>query len=345
MGPLAQSKAKILPTHTPALFERAVIETAALLQAGEVVAVPTETVYGLAANALDENAVAKLFALKGRPAHNPIIVHAAGLDMAMRCVQNWPPLAGRLAAAFWPGPLTLVLRRAPIIPAAVSAGLDTVGIRWPRHPFIQAVLEACQLPLAAPSANRSNEISPTTAEHVRKGLGDRIELIVDGGPSQVGIESTVLDLGGYPPRLLRPGMIHVEALLAVTGNLITGSSGEGDRPLRSPGLLPRHYAPKSRLLVWSWKNDTELIHKLKSLEVPPKSACVIAHTHIPAPAEFGSVSVIPHDPEAYARAIYAELHRCDENQPELIILESLPEGPDWHALNDRVGRAADSGEF
>ena len=186
--------AEILSTHTPELFQAAVRRAAELLRAGEVVALPTETVYGLAANALDEKAVAKIFQIKGRPANNPIIVHVASVEMAKRCVTNWPANADKLAKAFWPGPLTLVLPRAKEIPDIVTAGGATVGVRWPSHPFIQAVIRECGFPLAAPSANLSSRISPTNAEHVRKQLGGKIPLIVDGGQSQVGIESTVLDL-------------------------------------------------------------------------------------------------------------------------------------------------------
>ena len=190
---------------------------ARLLRAGEVVALPTETVYGLAANALDETAVAKIFQIKGRPANNPIIVHVVGAEMAGRCVRAWPAAAEQLARAFWPGPLTLVLPRAKEIPDLVTAGGPTVGVRWPGHPFIQAVIRECGFPLAAPSANLSSRVSPTNAGHVRQQLGDKISLIVDGGQSQIGIESTVLDLTASPPRVLRPGMIHDESLAAVCG--------------------------------------------------------------------------------------------------------------------------------
>ncbi len=211
--------AEILSTHTSALFAAAVKRATRLLCAGEVVALPTETVYGLAANALDEKAVAKIFQIKGRPAGNPIIVHIASVEMAKRCVTTWPDPAEKMARAFWPGPLTLVLSRAREIPGMVTAGGRTVGVRWPAHPFIQAVIRECGLPLAAPSANLSGCVSPTNAEHVRRQLGDKIPLIVDGGQSQVGIESTVLDLTVSPPQVLRPGMIHIESLAAVMGEV------------------------------------------------------------------------------------------------------------------------------
>src|SRR5271170_8203841 len=179
--------AEILQTHTPELFQKAVQRAADLLRDGQVVALPTETVYGLAANALVETAVAKIFQIKGRPANNPIIVHVAGIEMAKRCAKDFPALAEKLSKSFWPGPLTLVLPRAEKISDVVTAGGETVGIRWPGHPFVQAVICECNFPLAAPSANLSNHVSPTNAEHVRKQLGGKISLIVDGGQSQVGI--------------------------------------------------------------------------------------------------------------------------------------------------------------
>jgi L-threonylcarbamoyladenylate synthase len=332
-------RAEVLPTHTPELFQAAVRRAADLLRAGKVVALPTETVYGLAANALDARAVERIFQVKGRPAHNPIIVHVASVSMAKRCVAGWPVLAGKLARAFWPGPLTLVMPRAMDIPGAITAGGPTVGVRWPSHPFIQAVIRECGFPLAAPSANPSNRISPTNAEHVRKYLGDRVRLIVDGGQAQIGIESTVLDISGAPPRLLRPGMIHEQALLAVTGELAVGA-GESPEVLKSPGMLRKHYAPKARLMVWSWGEEAEL--KMRSAECGVRSerVHVIAHTRIPTGGGWGGVWVIPHDAVAFARAIYATLHECDEAGAEVIVVETLPEGAEWRAIADRLRRAA-----
>ena len=336
-----QAVAEILPTHTPALFEAAVARAAELLRAGELVALPTETVYGLAANALDERAVAKIFQVKGRPANNPVIVHVAGVAMARRCVAAWPAVADKLARAFWPGPLTLVLPRSGLIPDIVTAGQSTVGVRWPSHPLIQAVIRACEFPLAAPSANLSTQVSPTNAQHVLKSMGDRIRLIIDGGQSQVGIESTVLDLTTTPPRVLRPGMIRAESLLAVTGELENRGPGSPTAgPLRSPGLLPRHYAPKAKLVMLSWRDEVELLAQLSACQVPFGKTHVIAHTRIPSDKGLGRVSVIAHDAEAFARAIYGELHRCDEEGAELIAIESLPGGAEWHAIADRLSRAA-----
>ena len=334
----SSQRAEILSTHTPQLFQQAVNRAAELLRAGEVVALPTETVYGLAANALNPKAVARIFEIKGRPAHNPIIVHVASLDLARLCVLEWPQVADRLAKAFWPGPLTLVLPRAPAVPDIVTASGRTVGVRWPSHPFIQAVIRACDFPIAAPSANLSNQLSPTNAEHVRKSLGGRIPLIVDGGQSQVGIESTVVDVSVSPPRLLRPGMIHDEALLAVTGELMSGNESGGI--LKSPGQLPRHYSPRAKLRVLSWRDEPDLHAQISSLKPHPSRVHIIAHSHIPSPQGFAHVSLIPHDPESFARAIYAELHRCDELGADWIIIEALPKSTEWRAIADRLTRAA-----
>jgi L-threonylcarbamoyladenylate synthase len=340
--------AEILPTHTPALFRAAVGRAVELLKQGELVALPTETVYGLAANALDAVAVGKIYQAKGRPAHNPVIVHVASLDMAGRCVAAWPEAATRLARAFWPGPLTLVLPRATEIPDIVTAGGPTVGVRWPGHPFMQEVIRAGGFPLAAPSANRANELSPTCAEHVRKSLGDRVRLIVDGGPCQVGIESTVLDLTETPPRVLRPGMIHEESLRAAAGRGVLGPAStqqldaRAAEPARSPGQLPKHYSPKARLLVLHWHDDADLRRQLARRAGFRDEAmgCVLAHANIPSPEGFARVSVIPHDPEAFARALYAELHRCDELGVAWIVVEALPEGPEWRGIADRLARAS-----
>lgn len=332
-------KTEVLSTHTKALFRAAVNRAVELLRAGEVVALPTETVYGLAANALDARAVARIYEVKGRPAHNPIIVHVASAEMAKRCVKDWPVMAEKLAKAFWPGPLTMVLPRAKEMPDVVTAGGETVGVRWPSHPFIQEVIRACDFPLAAPSANLSNQVSPTNAEHVAKQLAGRIALIVDGGQAQVGIESTVVDLTESPPRLLRPGMIHEQALMAVTRDVTVGF-GDSEEVLKSPGQLAKHYAPKARLVVLKWQNEAELNAQVAALKKKYPEPHVIAHTQIPSQTGFGSVSVIPHDAEAYARALYAELHRCDELGAGLIVVEAPPETSEWRGIADRLKRAS-----
>lgn len=329
-----------LSTHTAELFATAVERAAELLRVGEVVALPTETVYGLAANALDAGAVERIYQVKGRPAHNPIIVHVAGLEMARGCAADWPVQADKLARAFWPGPLTLVLKRAPLIPPVVTAGGETVGIRWPSHPFIQAVIRACGFPLAAPSANLSNRVSPTTAAHVRRQLNGKIPLIVDGGPANIGIESTVLDLTVVPGQVLRPGMVHEESLAAVLGQGEVQRGGVKPGALRSPGQLPRHYSPKARLLVMAWRGEEDLRGQLSQAGAQTGRTWVLSHSRVPAGRDFQGISVIPHDAAAFARALYAELHRCDEAGPEWLVVEQPPAGPEWRGIADRLARAA-----
>jgi len=341
----------VLSTHTAALFAEAVESAAELLRAGELVALPTETVYGLAANAWDAAAVARIYEVKGRPARNPIIVHVAGLELARECVASWPPLADKLAGAFWPGPLTLVLPRSPRVPDVVTAGGPTVGVRWPSHPFIQAVIRACGFPLAAPSANPANQVSPTNAEHVRKDFEGKIPLIVDGGPSQVGLESTVLDLAAAPPAVLRPGMIHAESLLAVMGEKEIGLSALNrtsgpETELRSPGMLRKHYSPRARLVVLHWTDEEDLKRRIaESLasegcaSVSLRQCHVIAHTRLPKGADFGRVASMERDPAAFARDIYAQLHQSDALGARLIIVEAPPPGEDWRGITDRLARA------
>ena len=310
---------------------------------GEVVALPTETVYGLAANALDSRAVERIYAIKGRPAHNPIIVHVADLAMARRFAAVWPAAADKLAAAFWPGPLTLVVDRSRDISDIVSARGSTVGLRWPSHPFMQAVIRECGFPLAAPSANLSNEVSPTNAGHVLQTLNGRIPLIVDGGQAQVGIESTVVDVTLDPPRLLRPGMIHQKFLEAVVGpvggHLMAPLPGESGA-LRSPGQLTRHYSPRAKLIILNWGDEAGLKSRLSGLGVPLDRCHVIAHAHIPLGGGFHGVSVVPHDAEAFGRALYGELHQCDLAGVGWIVVEQCPDGPEWQAIGDRLNRAA-----
>jgi L-threonylcarbamoyladenylate synthase len=355
---------EILRTHAPALFQAAVERAAAVLRAGDVVVLPTETVYGLAANALDARAVAQIYTVKGRPAHNPIIVHVASRALAKRCVAVWPVVVEKLMRAFWPGPLTLVLPKAESIPDIVTAGGPTVGVRWPSHPFIQAVIRACGFPLAAPSANLSNRVSPTTAEHVWKQLGGRVRLIVDGGPSQVGIESTVLDLSSGSPRVLRPGMIHAESLTAAMGKTQTAGVPPRPRPssskpgeprtrdeddsvpaisgqtLRSPGLLPKHYAPQAKVMVLNWRDVGDLKAQISSLRLKPGAVWIVAHSRIPSGEGFAGVSVMPHDAGAFARALYGEWHRCDEAGARIIVMEAPPDLLEWTGIADRLKRAS-----
>lgn len=337
---------RVVQIENRALFENACSEAVRLIKEGQVAALPTETVYGLAANALDSEAVRRIYEAKGRPATNPLIVHVSSLSMAQSCVITWPIEAERLARHFWPGPLTMVLPRARIIPEVVTGGGGTVGVRFPLHPFIRKVIELCEFPLAAPSANRANQLSPTTAEHVRRGLEGKIPLIVDGGPTSVGIESTVLDLTSLSPTVLRAGMISARQMAEVLGIEVKEGSPAppGGEPAKSPGTLQKHYSPRARLMLLGWRSENELMQQAAELQrdtgVALAAMHVLAHDRIPQANPFGRVAIIPHDAEAYARAIYAELHRSDELGAQLILAENVPSGEEWNGIRDRLTRAS-----
>jgi L-threonylcarbamoyladenylate synthase len=332
----------ILRIETPQSFHRSVAQASELLRAGEIVAVPTETVYGLAANALNSAAVRKIYEAKGRPAYNPIIVHVASLSMARQHVRAWPEIADILAAKFWPGPLTLVLPKSDSVPSVVTAGGETVGIRWPLHPFMQELIRECAFPIAAPSANLANQLSPTTGDHVFQSLGGRIPLIVDAGPSSIGLESTVLDLTSIPLRVLRPGMISAEQISDAIGLKVV-AAGRESAILKSPGMLRKHYSPRARLIISAWASDAELEKIARGSGTPLSRIHILAHERIPHSNPYGRVAVIPHDPEAYARALYAELHRSDQLNAALILVEAPPPESHWDAIRDRLRRASGNG--
>lgn len=330
---------EILRTDSPERFARAVQQAAVCLRTGQVVAVPTETVYGLAANAMNPAAVALLFEVKGRPAHNPIIVHVDSTAMARQCVAFWPQEAGLLASRFWPGPLTLVLPRSAMVPDLITAGGPTVGIRFPKHPFMSALIQACGFPLAAPSANLSGQVSPTSAEHVIRGLSGRIPLVIDAGATVVGIESTVVDLVADPPRILRPGMIDVGQLRQVLPRL--DELGLVDREsLRSPGLLTQHYAPRAQLILLDWTSTHDLEQQLNAWCFPWQSVHVIAHTRVPDSSFPGRIVPAPNNAAGFARFLYAALHECDANGARLIVVERPPASPEWRGITDRLQRAS-----
>lgn len=332
--------AAILPTHTPGLFNQAVLQTARLLRSGGVAAVPSETVYGLAANAFSPEAVRGIYRAKGRPSSNPLIVHVATAAMARACAADWPELAETLARHFWPGPLTLVVPKSSKIPDIVSAGGPTVGLRWPSHAFFQSLIRECGFPLAAPSANPSDQLSPTTAEHVMASLGQRIPLIVDAGPCAVGIESTVVDVTGQRPRILRPGIISADQIHQAAGIVADVAMPSPEGPLRSPGQLSRHYSPKARLKVWSWESDAELLDRVIQESIPPERLFVLTHSRVPREPIPAQVSFIPDDPEAFARALYGYLHECDDRGAALVVIEDLPTGSAWDGVRDRLLRAS-----
>lgn len=313
---------------------RALAHAARLLRAGRLVAFPTETVYGLGALATDASAVRKIFTAKGRPQSNPLIVHVADEAAAHQVAAAWPERAARLAARFWPGALTLVLPRAPGIPAIVSAGLSTIAVRVPAHPVAQALLREVGEPIAAPSANRYTAVSPTTAEHVQKSLGGRIDAILDGGATPVGIESTVLDLSGDRPTLLRPGSVLREEIEEVIGAVderegLTAMEGEARS---SPGLSRRHYAPDARVRLL----PPEAIEGfLRNLD---ETAGVLSRFPKPPGVEAAWVQ-LPGDAEGFARQLYGALHSLEDLGVRWVVLEELPPGPEWAGLRDRLARA------
>ena len=291
-----------------------IARAADVIRSGGLVAFPTETVYGLGANALDEFAVKAIFAAKGRPATNPVIVHVADATEITRVAGEWPETAALLSAAFWPGPLTIVVPRHPRIPDSVTAGGPTVALRSPDHPVARALIQASGVPLAAPSANRSTELSPTRAEHVLKGLDGRIAAILDAGPCRAGLESTVVDVTDGV-RVLRPGPITSKMLAAVVGPVGTGRGGEGIA--KSPGLMAKHYSPRTPVVLVA-------------------SAAEAAD----ALGTSGTVLDLGTDPVAAAARLYACLHELDNCRYERIVVVLPPDKPEWAAVRDRLTRAA-----
>lgn len=313
-------------------------DAAALIRAGEVVAIPTETVYGLAANATDPAAVARIYEAKGRPSWNPLIVHLADADALDFVARDVPELARTLAARFWPGPLTLVLRRTAAIPDLVTGGRDTVGVRVPAHAVARAIIRAAGCPVAAPSANRFMEVSPTLAAHVIAGLDGRVPLIVDAGPTSVGIESTVLDLTTTPPTLLRPGGVTRDELLPFTGPLGDPAPVAAQDEVRpSPGMVERHYAPRARLILFSPSLRDAVVNECMEAQARGERVAVVARTfHVPGEAHVR----MPADPSGYAGRLYEMLHDLDTNGITQAWVELPPADAAWEGVLDRLTRAA-----
>lgn len=319
--------------------EAEAIEAAArLVRAGRLVAFPTETVYGLGASALDAAGVAAVFRAKGRPPRNPLIVHVGDAAAARRVTAAWPESAGRLAERFWPGPLTLVLPRGSAVPDAVTGGGDTVAVRAPSHPVARALLAAAQLPIAAPSANRSQRLSPTRAEHVARDLFGRVALILDAGPSPGGMESTVVDLTTVPPRILRPGPILArdlgEEIGAVEGPPVFAA--RRGPPLKGPGMLRRHYAPRTRL---DCAPTGEAATHAAEQAARGLRVALLTIGASPAVDEVRRVQM-PADAVSYAARLYDVLHALDEEGLDRIVAELPPDEDAWAAVRDRLARAS-----
>ncbi len=323
-------------TPTEAEYRQAV----ELLLGGELVALPTETVYGLGADAASPGAVAKIFAAKGRPADHPLIVHLPAANWVERWAMAIPDTAWELMEAFWPGPLTLILKKQPWVPDAVTGGQDTVGLRVPGHPVALELLRRfaaarTQGGIAAPSANRFGRISPTSAQHVREDLDERVRLVLDGGPCQVGIESTIVDLSRGEPVILRPGHIAPSHIAAVLGEA-PGSGGEIGATPRVSGSLAAHYAPVTPMRVVA---SDRLLNLLLAMRHSGRRTAALCHSQPPQAGMPHVWKMLPAEPVGYAHDFYSALRELDRAGVENILVEALPESPEWAAIADRLRRA------
>ncbi|MDP9036951.1 MAG: L-threonylcarbamoyladenylate synthase [Myxococcota bacterium] len=325
----------------------AIAEASRVLGEGGLVGLPTETVYGLAADAFDPRAIARVFAAKGRPANHPLIAHVSDEAQARTLAGRWSNHAARLASAFWPGPLTLVVERARHVPSALTGGGSSVAVRAPSHAVARAVIEALGRPVAAPSANRFQGLSATTAAHVTKSLGDAVDLVLDAGPCEGGIESTVVDTRGDIVRVLRLGALSVCALAALVGHVEASSAVPSPEQGRaSPGMDRRHYAPRARLIL-SPTRDEALRLARSSAEAGVRVAVLARDGG--AAAERDAVAGhapgallrwLPDDPAAYARHLYSALHDLDDAGVSVIVVEDVPAGEPWSAIADRLRRGS-----
>ncbi len=319
---------------------RAVDEAVRVLREGGLVGLPTETVYGLAACALDEAAVARIFEAKGRPRTHPLIAHVLDEDDARRLAALWPHVAHRLATAFWPGPLTLVVARALDVPSAVAGGGDSIAVRAPSHAVARAVLRALGQPIAAPSANRFQGLSPTTAEHVVRELGHRVDLVLDAGPCEAGIESTVVDVRAARCRLLRPGALDLPTLRAIVPDVEQGAEAlHGDQIRPSPGMQARHYAPRARVLIASDRARAEVVAGDLAAQGQRVGLLVLGPTSCRL-SERLEIRQMSSDAAAYAHALFATLHALDEVGVDAVVVESVPGEDAWLGVADRIRRAA-----
>lgn len=321
-------------SHTKS--SNAVLQAARLLRSGGIVAFPSETVYGLGADAENDDAVRRIFTIKGRPADHPLIVHLADLNQIDRWARYVPDTAMRLAERFWPGPLTIILRRSRRVSDLVTGGLDTVGIRVPAHPVAQALLREVGVGVAAPSANRFGRISPTCAGHVRDELGSAPDLILDGGNCQVGLESTIISLVDDRPVLLRPGGISLPELCDTLGREVA-HPGQPKPALRAPGCHASHYAPLTPSFLIS---AAHLSTVFQDSGGAGQRAAILCHSE--TTADLCSTSqclLLPNEPHGYGQALYASLRRLDAEGYDKILIEAVPDTEPWRAVRDRLCRA------
>lgn len=329
--------------NTKRLTEQDVAEAARLLAEGQLVGIPTETVYGLGANGLMPEAVKAIFAAKGRPQDNPLILHVPSDTWLERYCEDIPETAYELTRRFWPGPLTLILKHRDMIPCEVTAGLPTVGMRCPKHPVTQAILEQADVPVAAPSANTSGRPSCTTAEDVLEDMDGKIAAVVDGGPCQVGVESTILDLTCDPPRLLRPGGLTLEALEEVLGRVEVDAAvlrpmGKGEKP-RAPGMKYRHYAPKAQVTVI--KGDPERTAAYIREKMRDKTGILCFDEYVPYFEGQVTVSMGPKDDQSeQARRIFDALRAFDREDVDEILAQYPREDGLGRAVCNRMNKAA-----
>jgi len=315
----------------------AVRRGAEVIRAGGLVAFPTETVYGLGADALSAAAVARIFEAKERPRGNPLIVHVSGLDALEGVAARVPTRAWDIAARFWPGPLTLVLPRAGVVPLITTGGLETVAVRAPAHPVARALIEASGRPIAAPSANRSGRPSPTRAEHVLEDLDGRIEMILDGGPTPLGVESTVLDMTTDPPTMLRPGGVTLEQLEGCLGRVGVLAGDDEEAAGRSPGLRYRHYAPRAQVILIEVGTGEKAVTPWLEADRP---VALMVQRPVSLERPGLTVRTMPGDPEAYARDLFGTLRELDSTGVEGIFVEAVAEEGLGRTIMDRLRRAA-----
>lgn len=313
-----------------------ILRAAQLLREGKLVAFPTETVYGLGGDARNEAVIRQIFAAKKRPFNHPFIVHLGTEAEISQWARTISPAAMKLAKAFWPGPLTLILAKQPQVSSLMTAGKDTVGLRIPHHPIAQALLKEFGRGIAAPSANQFTHISPTTAEAVREELGERVDLVLDGGQCAIGLESTVVDMSGDQPRVLRPGMISTQEIAKALG-LARIDCYQGSEIL-SPGMHHLHYAPQTKTILKKTKELQEFLHHNKN-----KTIAVLVRTAINYSIHSTTeVVMMAQDPKQYAHDLYQTLRRLDQQHYQLLVVEMVPETEEWQAISDRLKKASGS---